>query len=183
MFARAWDSEKSKPRPSLHLGLLKYYWSSGMWWLHWVVAAEEALRIWQALALGFFLTHLSSSSSTPEAAGPAWLWAGSIVLAAVLNLFIHHLYYFYTWVYGMKLKHGAISKIYKKSLKMKAGQDITGRVMSLTTNDSDRFQIACIFVPYLFWGPVQATFTAWYGFNRLGEWFFLLCFAGRVNLG
>jgi hypothetical protein len=41
-FEDAWNIERSKSKkPSLHRALLRHYWVSGMWWMHWVVAAEE----------------------------------------------------------------------------------------------------------------------------------------------
>ena len=54
---------------------------------------------------------------------------------------------------------------------MKAGQDVTGHVMSLTSNDSDRFMLASIFIPYLFWGPVEMLVVGSYGVYRLGPAF------------
>jgi len=97
-----------------------------------------------------------------------------IIGASLINLFLHHIYYFYTWLYGMQYKNGCISTIYQKSLSMKAGQpQITGRIMSLTTNDSDRFMLASIFIPYLIWGPAEAIFVGFYGYYRLGPSFLI----------
>ena len=71
-FQAAWNSEKNKPTPSLHRGLLKHYWTSGIYWLNLVVAVEEALRVFQALALGWLLQHFAEAESTPSDASPAW---------------------------------------------------------------------------------------------------------------
>ena len=55
---------------------------------------------------------MTSSSSDSSAEG--WMWATMILSGSVANLFMHHIYYFFTWLYGMQYKNGAISQIYKK---------------------------------------------------------------------
>jgi hypothetical protein len=69
--------------------------------------------VFQAFALSRLIEHFMTSSSSDSSA-EGWMWATMILSGSVANLFMHHIYYFFTWLYGMQYKNGAISQIYKK---------------------------------------------------------------------
>ena len=76
-----------------------------------------------------------------------------------------------------QLKSGAIAAIYSKSLKLHSigGSDeneiSSGKVVNLATNDAERFIIGTLFLPYLFWSPLQALIVLVIGIDMLGAAF------------
>lgn len=84
------------------------------------------------------------------------------------------------------MKNGTIAAIYSKSLRLRSiggvnGESVSsGKVVNLSTNDAERFILAALFIPYVYWGPILSICVLLAGFYVLGPAFaagyFLLFF-------
>ena len=118
-----------------------------------ILILESTAHILQALALGGLIRHIGDDDS-PASSG--YLWATAIVGCSIYVMFAHHIYFFATWRLGMQYKNGAIAAIYRKCTRLKSTHSEGGVVQNLATNDVERFFLAAIFLPYLFFGPMEA---------------------------
>ena len=98
------------------------------------------------------------------------------ILKLLLNLFNTHPYLTIDITFNLsnQLKPEAIAAIYSKSLKLYAvggshkKQISLGKVVNLATNDAKRFISATLFLPYLFWVPMQALIVLVIRINMVG---------------
>eukprot|EP00948_MAST-09A_sp_MAST-9A-sp1_P002856 g2856.t1 len=157
-------------RPSfwkaLYLTFRWYFWASGFW-----TFAESATRIGQPVVLGFLLawfqeakayvdfnasTSISvnaSSTNTTDTintiANPALpslfsglLLAFGLILISILQIFIHHVLYYYTMLTGFLARQATRALIHKHLLLVDAtllANEGTGRITNLLSNDTYRF--------------------------------------------
>ena len=75
------------------------------------------------------------------------------------------------------MKNGTVAAIYSKSLRLRSIGGVneesvsSGQVVNLSTNDAERFVLAALFVPYVYWGPILAISVLLTGFYVLGPAF------------
>jgi ATP-binding cassette, subfamily C (CFTR/MRP), member 4 len=72
----------------------------------------------------------------------------------------------------MQLRIAAIATIYSKTLRLSSigGLQATssGQLCNLASNDVERFLYGALFLPYLYWGPVEAIAVLVIGLYRMG---------------
>lgn len=75
----------------------------------------------------------------------------------------------------MQLRIAAIAVIYSKSLRLSSiGGSLStssGQVVNLASNDVERFLFGSLFLPYLFWGPLEAIVVLIIGLLQIGPSF------------
>ncbi|GBP23004.1 Probable multidrug resistance-associated protein lethal(2)03659 [Eumeta japonica] len=97
----------------------------------------------------------------------AYWYAGGVVLCSALNVFMVHPYMMAILHMGMKFRVACCSLIYRKSLRLSKtalGETTVGQVVNLLSNDVNRFDVAIIFLHYLWIGPlatVVITYLMW----------------------
>jgi ATP-binding cassette subfamily C (CFTR/MRP) protein 4 len=115
-------------------------------------------RIGQAVVVGELIQYFSShATSNTSSSKEGFIWAAILVLCGLVTVFEHHHVFFITWRKGLQLKVAMVAAIYAKATRLGAmgssSSVSSGQVVNLAGNDADRFLMACLFGPYLWWGP------------------------------
>jgi ATP-binding cassette, subfamily C (CFTR/MRP), member 4 len=75
----------------------------------------------------------------------------------------------------MQLRIATVAAIYSKSLRLSSiGGSLStssGQLVNLASNDVERFLFGSLFLPYLFWGPLEAIVILIIGILRIGPSF------------
>lgn len=101
----------------------------------------------------------------------AYLFTLGIVLCSALNLLVLHPYMMAILHMGMKMRVACCSLIYRKALKLSKtalGETTIGQAVNLLSNDVNRFDVAIIFVHYLWIGPLQAIIITYLLYIEIG---------------
>ncbi|CAH2099846.1 unnamed protein product [Euphydryas editha] len=134
-----------------------------------VMRAEQndtLTKIAQPIFLGWLVEYYSPDQNTVKPT-EAYLYAGAVVLCSALNVFVVHPYMMAILHMGMKFRVACCSLIYRKSLRLSKtalGETTVGQVVNLLSNDVNRFDVAVIFIHYLWIGPLATviiTFFMW----------------------
>ncbi|KAG8042341.1 hypothetical protein G9C98_004975 [Cotesia typhae] len=191
--AAAWDSEvrdynknvKSKKEPDISLGGVKAKHKKGKTpslkralikvfgariALYGVALAimELVLRMLQPIALARLLRFFTTSEVTKS---EAFLYAGGVILCSAINILVAHPYMMAILHMGMKLRVACCSLIYRKSLKLSRtalGETTVGQAVNLLSNDVNRFDVAVIFIHYLWIGPVETIIITYLMYLEVG---------------
>ncbi|KOB73955.1 Uncharacterized protein OBRU01_10113, partial [Operophtera brumata] len=108
------------------------------------------LRIAQPVLLGKLVEYYSPEQHNIQQ-NEAYMYAGGVVLCSALNVFVVHPYMMAILHMGMKFRVACCSLIYRKTA---LGETTVGQVVNLLSNDVNRFDVAIIFLHYLWIGPV-----------------------------
>ncbi|KAK9504179.1 hypothetical protein O3M35_010567 [Rhynocoris fuscipes] len=131
--------------------------------------SEIGLRIAQPLLLGGLISFFTPGSKMTL--GEAYGWAVGVILCSGFNVLFMHPYMMAVMHIGMKVRVAACSLIYRKALrlsKMTLGQTTVGQVVNLLSNDVNRFDIAFIFLQYLWLGPLQTCIVTYLMWQQVG---------------
>ncbi|XP_062528577.1 ATP-binding cassette sub-family C member 4 isoform X3 [Bombyx mori] len=172
-FARLWEEEVAKAgnkrKPSLLRVILKAYAARCMLYGFILLIMECVIKIAQPIFLGWLVEYYSPDSKmTPS---DAYLCAAAVVVCSALNVFVMHPYMMAILHMGMKFRVACCSLIYRKSLRLSKtalGETTIGQVVNLLSNDVNRFDVAVIFIHYLWIGPlvtVIITYFMWLEIN------------------
>ncbi|XP_045489358.1 probable multidrug resistance-associated protein lethal(2)03659 isoform X1 [Pieris rapae] len=137
-----------------------------------VVRARDTpnITIAQPVFLGKLVEFYSPDQKTMKPK-EAYLYAGGVVICSALNVFVVHPYMMAILHMGMKFRVACCSLIYRKSLRLSKtalGETTVGQVVNLLSNDVNRFDVAIIFLHYLWIGPlatVIVTYFMWLEIN------------------
>ncbi|CAK1548503.1 unnamed protein product [Leptosia nina] len=173
-FARLWDEEvasaEGKRTPSLLRVILKAYAARCMLYGFVLFFMECGIRIAQPVFLGKLVEYYSPEQKTMKPK-EAYLYAGGVVICSALNVFVVHPYMMAILHMGMKFRVACCSLIYRKSLRLSKtalGETTVGQVVNLLSNDVNRFDVAIIFLHYLWIGPLATiiiTYFMWLEIN------------------
>ncbi|XP_045503254.1 probable multidrug resistance-associated protein lethal(2)03659 isoform X2 [Colias croceus] len=128
------------------------------------------LNIAQPVFLGKLVEYYSPDQKTVKPT-EAYLYAGAVVICSALNVFVVHPYMMAILHMGMKFRVACCSLIYRKSLRLSKtalGETTIGQVVNLLSNDVNRFDVAIIFLHYLWIGPLATviiTYFMWLEIN------------------
>lgn len=155
-FERVWQEEKRRNphNPDLRRAIA---WDSfrSTWFVQPMMFVTVVAKIVQALALGKLVESMEDKTDDS-----GFVWATVIVVCALAILFEHHHVFYYTWRLGMRVRISCVAAIYDKALRLSSThQEITasnGKIMNLASNDVERFLLACLFISYIFWAPLQS---------------------------
>ncbi|KAK4317272.1 hypothetical protein Pmani_011632 [Petrolisthes manimaculis] len=122
-----------------------------------LAAIEECvLRIMQPICLGGLIRYFNKEEGYTVIHG--WLFSVGVVMGSVLYLFTHHPYFFRVQRTGMQLRVSSCALLYRKALRLSKtalGETTVGQMVNLLSNDVNRFDTSCIFLHYLWIGPLQ----------------------------
>ncbi|CAH0722626.1 unnamed protein product, partial [Brenthis ino] len=173
-FARLWEEEvasaEGKRTPSLLRVILRAYAARCMLYGFVLFLMECGIRIAQPVFLGWLVEYYSPGQHTVERKD-AYIYAAAVVLCSAINVFVVHPYMMAILHMGMKFRVACCSLIYRKSLRLSKtalGETTVGQVVNLLSNDVNRFDVAVIFVHYLWIGPLATviiTFFMWKEIN------------------
>lgn len=95
----------------------------------------------------------------------AYMYAAAVVACSALNVFVVHPYMMAILHMGMKFRVACCSLIYRKSLRLSKtalGETTVGQVVNLLSNDVNRFDVAIIFLHYLWIGPLATVIITYF---------------------
>ncbi|XP_041974315.1 probable multidrug resistance-associated protein lethal(2)03659 isoform X2 [Aricia agestis] len=167
-FARLWEEEVAsagnKRTPSLLRVILRAYAVRCMLYGFVLFFMECGIRIAQPVFLGKLVEYYSPEQSAVTEQD-AYLYAGGVVLCSALNVFVVHPYMMAILHMGMKFRVACCSLIYRKSLRLSKtalGETTIGQVVNLLSNDVNRFDVAVIFLHYLWIGPLATVIVTYF---------------------
>ncbi|KAL4704833.1 hypothetical protein ACJJTC_001308 [Scirpophaga incertulas] len=171
-FARLWEEEVTRASgkqrtPSLLRVILKAYAGRCMVYGAVLFFMECGIRLAQPVFLGRLVEYYSPGNHGAISSTQAYYYAGAVVLCSALNVFVIHPYMMAILHMGMKFRVACCSLIYRKSLRLSKtalGETTVGQVVNLLSNDVNRFDVAVIFLHYLWIGPlatVVITYLMW----------------------
>ncbi|KAL0895660.1 hypothetical protein ABMA27_011740 [Loxostege sticticalis] len=171
-FARLWEEEVArasgkKRTPSLLRVILRAYAARCMLYGAVLLFMECGIRLAQPVFLGKLVEFYSPDEREKDDFTYAYVYAGLVVLCSALNVFVVHPYMMAILHMGMKFRVACCSLIYRKSLRLSKtalGETTVGQVVNLLSNDVNRFDVAIIFLHYLWIGPLATviiTYLMW----------------------
>lgn len=167
-FARLWEEEVAKAggkrKPSLLRVILRAYAGKCMLYGFVLLFMECGIRIAQPVFLGKLVEYYSPENNTIKQ-NEAYVYAVAVVLCSALNVFFVHPYMMAILHMGMKFRVACCSLIYRKSLRLSKtalGETTVGQVVNLLSNDVNRFDVAIIFLHYLWIGPLATVIITYF---------------------
>lgn len=127
-------------------------------------------RVSQPLLLGRLLRYFSSTQ-TDVSKSDAYLYALGVVLCSAINIFVIHPYMMAILHMGMKMRIACCTLIYRKALRLSKtalGETTIGQAVNLLSNDVNRFDVAIIFLHYLWIGPLETIIVTYFMYVEAG---------------
>ena len=100
------------------------------------------------------------------------MYAGGVVACSALNVLVIHPYMMAILHMGMKMRVACCTLIYRKALKLSRtalGETTVGQAVNLLSNDVNRFDVATIFLHYLWIGPLETIIVMYVMYNEVQE--------------
>lgn len=121
----------------------------------------------QPLFLAEFLKFFTTSDVTLQ---QAYLYAGGVIMCSAINIFVVHPYMMGILHMGMKMRVACCTLIYRKALRLSRtalGSTTIGQAVNLLSNDVNRFDVAIIFLHYLWIGPLETIIITYFMFTEV----------------
>lgn len=126
-------------------------------------------RVLQPICLGRLLSYFSSSGSAITET-EAYLYATGVILCSGILIFVIHPYMMAILHMGMKMRVACCSLIYRKALRLSRtalGETTVGQAVNLLSNDVNRFDVAIIFLHYLWIGPLETIIIIYFMYQEV----------------
>ncbi|XP_059486251.1 probable multidrug resistance-associated protein lethal(2)03659 [Neocloeon triangulifer] len=157
-----WNKEKEKAKlknktPSFFKAAFKTFGWKYMAWGIVLFLLEMVIRVSQPIFLGRLIRYFSGPNSGITLEN-AYLYAVGIIISSGLAVMILHPYMMAVIHLGMQLRVATCSLIYRKSLRLSheaMSQTTAGQVVNLLSNDVNRFDVAPMFLHFLWIGPIE----------------------------
>ncbi|CAG9860600.1 unnamed protein product [Phyllotreta striolata] len=175
---------EQKRQPNMRKVIAKTFYKEFMMYGLVMFVLEVAVRLFQPIFVGCFIRYFNENNrlrtTKGEAVKPpqffyrvlnfwqpdqgiitieeAYFFAGGIAFCNLLVVMVTHPYMLGVLHVGMKVRVACCSLIYRKALRLKftsLGGETVGNVVNLMSNDVTRFDLAPIFVHYLWISPIQ----------------------------
>ncbi|XP_043503586.1 probable multidrug resistance-associated protein lethal(2)03659 isoform X2 [Polistes fuscatus] len=158
------DNESNLKEPSLLKVLIKCFGARIMFYGIILVIMEIVLRVLQPLFLGYLLRYYNTEEVSKN---EAYLYALGVILCSTINIFVVHPYMMAILHMGMKMRVACCSLIYRKALRLSRtalGKTTVGQAVNLLSNDVNRFDVAIIFLHYLWIAPLETIVITYFMF-------------------
>lgn len=166
------DEKESKLKePSLMRVLIKCFGAKIMMYGILLAVMEIVLRVMQPLFLFRFLRFFRPDPDKPISYSDAYLYAFGIILCSAINIFVIHPYMMAILHMGMKMRVACCTLIYRKALRLSKtalGETTIGQAVNLLSNDVNRFDLAIIFLHYLWIGPLETIIITYFMYQEVG---------------
>jgi len=169
----AWQFEQERGKepgaapPSFVRSSLRAFAGLGAHRIGLLLPVLSAVRIVQAVTLGRFVTHMASGDRGPA----TWAYTATLVALGAAGFQLHHGFYFQGWRFGMQMRTGMVAVIHAKAVRLALNAVEIGNVVSLATNDIEKFQVAGWSSHYFWAGPLEALAVLVVGIVELGPAF------------
>lgn len=101
----------------------------------------------------------------------AAIYALSMIVANVASTFFNHHGHYLSQQFGMKLRIASSTLMFRKIMRLNnssLGETTAGKVVNLLANDLTRFDLAFIFLHYIWIIPIQVAAVAYLGYWQAG---------------
>ncbi|CAH1104174.1 unnamed protein product [Psylliodes chrysocephalus] len=186
---------ENKRRPSMCRVIFKTFYKEFLVYGLIMFVLEVGIRLFQPIFVGCFIKYFNdinkNNTSPPRppqyfervinfwqpnqgviTQSEAYFFAGGIALCNYIVVMVTHPYMLAVLHVGMKVRVACCSLIYRKALRLKftsLGGQTVGNVVNLMSNDVTRFDLAPIFVHYLWISPIQLTFILYFMYKEVQE--------------
>lgn len=163
------EDESKVKGPSLLKVLIKCFGARIMFYGIILVIMEITLRVLQPLFLGRLLRYYNTKEISKN---DAYLYATGVILCSAINIFVVHPYMMAILHMGMKMRVACCSLIYRKALRLSRtalGETTIGQAVNLLSNDVNRFDVAIIFLHYLWIAPLETIVITYFMYKEV-EW-------------
>nr|UEO57357.1 ABCC3 [Conogethes punctiferalis] len=154
--------------PSLKNAMIKAFWLTfipgGIMQFFYV-----GIRTVTPLLFGELLMYWSVNSTMSRET--ATIYAVSMILANWVAAFLNHHGNLYCQQFGMKLRVAASSLMFRKIMRMNnnaLGDTAAGKVVNILSNDMQRFDLAFLFMHYIWIIPLQLAAVCYLGYMQAG---------------
>ncbi|XP_018565535.1 probable multidrug resistance-associated protein lethal(2)03659 isoform X2 [Anoplophora glabripennis] len=155
---KAWHYQvANNEKPSLLKALLTVFYKELSIYGLLLLIQEFIVKLSQPLLISNFLRYYEPGQNAMTK-DEAYIYAGLIVIFALINVLCVHGYYFCVSHLGMKLRVATCSLIYRKALKLNrtALADTTvGQMVNLMSNDVGRFNLCTQYIHNLWVAPIE----------------------------
>nr|XP_014335662.1 PREDICTED: multidrug resistance-associated protein 4 isoform X2 [Bos mutus] len=181
-----WDQEvlrakKDAQEPSLMKAVINCYWKSYVV-LGIFTFLEESTKVIQPIFLGKIISYFENYDPTSSVTlFEAYSYAAGLSAGTLIWAILHHLYYYHIQRVGIRLRVAVCHMIYRKALRLSSsamGKTTTGQIVSLLSNDVNKFDQVTIFLHFLWAGPLQAIAVTTLLWMEIG----ISCLAGMAIL-
>ncbi|CAH1183163.1 unnamed protein product [Phaedon cochleariae] len=167
----AWNKQlmKNKKDPSLIKAILSVFLPEVLG-LFLIVSICEGSRLLQPLLISQLLAFYDNNE-IEQNKNDAYLYAGLIVLTALIAVFSIHYYQLRIAQVGIKVRIVMCSLIYRKALRLNqsALADTTvGQMVNLLSNDVGRFETGMNFLHHLWLAPLETFLVMYLCYNEVG---------------
>ncbi|KAK5640037.1 hypothetical protein RI129_010848 [Pyrocoelia pectoralis] len=147
---------KTKTKPSLRNPLIRLFWFESLMTGFVLMVLEVIIRPFQCVLIG----RLIAICSTPDDAKEEeiYLYGAGVAFCSLLISSLIHPYLLVTQSFGLKIRVCCSSLVYRKILKLKLNvfqKTNSGKILTLVTNDSNRFYDIPLTIHYTWTGILQ----------------------------
>ncbi|XP_076244312.1 putative multidrug resistance-associated protein lethal(2)03659 isoform X2 [Calliopsis andreniformis] len=167
---KQYDVKKKLKRPSLTKALFRCFGLHLIVYGFVLAISEISLRVLQPICLGRLLTYFSPDNEKRISKEEAYLYATGVILCSGILVFVTHPYMMGIFHIGMKMRVACCSLIYRKALKLSRtalGETTVGQAVNLLSNDVNRFDVAIIFLHYLWIGPLETVVIIYFMYQEV----------------
>ncbi|GBP41931.1 hypothetical protein EVAR_31694_1 [Eumeta japonica] len=170
---RAWYEEEAKAKaagrdPSFTKAAFRaFFWSylpGGLMQLVYI-----SIRTATPLLFSELLTYWSTEETISRET--AAYYAAGMIVANWLSAYLNHHGNLYCQQFGMKLRIATSSLMFRKIMRMdngSLGETTAGKVVNLLSNDLNRFDMAFLFLHYVWIIPLQLAAVLYLGYRQAG---------------
>ncbi|XP_076648686.1 putative multidrug resistance-associated protein lethal(2)03659 isoform X2 [Halictus rubicundus] len=166
--SKTYDVRSKVKTPSLTKVLIKCFGFKLLMYGLILAVMEILLRVLQPIFLGRLLKYYSSPNEITKE--EAYWYATGVILCSALLIFVIHPYMMAILHMGMKMRVACCSLIYRKALKLSRtalGETTVGQAVNLLSNDVNRFDVAIIFLHYLWIGPLETVIVMYFMYREV----------------
>lgn len=127
-------------------------------------------RVLQPIFLGQLLDYFRKKEVETITKTEAYLYATGVILCSGILIFVTHPYMMAILHMGMKMRVACCSLIYRKALKLSRtalNESTVGQAVNLLSNDVNRFDVAIIFLHYLWIGPLETIIIMYFMYREV----------------
>ncbi|XP_078047115.1 putative multidrug resistance-associated protein lethal(2)03659 [Augochlora pura] len=166
--SKKYDVKNKVKPPSLTKVLVKCFGFKLLVYGLILAVLEILLRVLQPLFLGRLLKYYNEGSDVTK--NEAYLYATGVILCSAFLIFVIHPYMMTILHMGMKMRVACCTLIYRKALRLSRtalGETTVGQAVNLLSNDVNRFDVAIIFLHYLWIGPLETIIILYFMYREV----------------